>query len=81
MTDVETRILAFEKQWFHRRGSKDTAIHELFGYTPTRYYQLLNRLLDTEEALLHDPITVRRLRRQRDLQSQRRARRAITLQF
>ena len=81
MTDEELRMLAFEKQWFRYGGSKDTAIHEQFGYTPTRYYQLLNRLLDTEEALLHDPITVRRLRRQRDLQSQRRARRAITLQF
>lgn len=64
MTDLETRILAFEKQWLHRRGSKDTAIHALFGYTPTRYHQLLSQLLDREDALLADPVTVRRLHRQ-----------------
>lgn len=81
MTEEELRILAFEKQWFRYGGSKDTAIHEQFGYTPTRYYQLLNRLLDREDALLADPVTVRRLRRQRDSQAQRRTKRTITLQF
>ena len=81
MTDEELRMLAFEKQWFRYGGSKDTAIHAQFAYTPTRYYQLLNRLLDREDALLADPITVRRLRRQRDLQALRRARRAIPLQL
>ena len=81
MTEEELRILAFEKQWFRYGGSKDTAIHEQLGITPTRYFQLLNRLLDREEALLADPITVRRLRRRRDLQALRRSSRVITHQF
>jgi multiple sugar transport system substrate-binding protein len=36
------------------------------GISPTRYYQLLNALLDDEGALARDPVTVNRLRRIRD---------------
>jgi hypothetical protein len=34
--------------------------------SPARYYQLLGRLIDTEQALEHDPLLVRRLRRLRE---------------
>jgi hypothetical protein len=40
--------------------------------SPTRYYQLLNALLDDSRALAHDPVTVNRLRRRRDAQRARR---------
>jgi hypothetical protein len=40
----------------------------------TRYYQLLNTLIDRPEALVHDPMLVKRLRRLR--QSRQRARSA-----
>ena len=39
-----------------------------------RYYQLLNTLIDRPEALAHDPMLVKRLRRLR--QSRQRARSA-----
>ena len=61
----EHEMLGFERQWWRRAGAKETAIRELFGTTPTRYYQALNALVDRPEALAADPLLVRRLRRLR----------------
>ncbi|NEA59262.1 DUF3263 domain-containing protein [Streptomyces sp. SID13666] len=47
-------------------GAKERAIREQLGMSATRYYQLLNALLDDPRALAHDPVTVNRLRRARD---------------
>jgi hypothetical protein len=65
LTDREREILAFERQWWKYPGLKEQAIHELFGVSPTRYYQLVNRLIDKREALEADPMLVKRLRRLR----------------
>lgn len=65
LSDREIRILAFEKSWWRQVGAKEQAITERIGLTPTRYYQLLNELIDRPEALRHDPVLVQRLRRQR----------------
>jgi hypothetical protein len=56
-------VLAFERIWWHTSGSKDDAIREKFGLSPTRYYQRLNQFLEGDDALKDDPITVNRLRR------------------
>lgn len=61
----EHEILAFERQWWRYAGAKERAIRELFGMSSTRYYQVLNRLLDTERALRADPMLVKRLRKTR----------------
>ncbi|TYP84830.1 DUF3263 domain-containing protein [Blastococcus xanthinilyticus] len=61
----EHEMLGFERQWWRRAGAKETAIRDLFGTTPTRYYQALNALVDRPEALAEDPLLVRRLRRLR----------------
>jgi hypothetical protein len=58
-------MLTFERQWWRRAGAKETAIRERFGLTPTRYYQVLNALVDQPAALATDPLLVRRLRRVR----------------
>jgi Protein of unknown function (DUF3263) len=58
-------ILEFENGWWMLPGSKARAIRERFGLSAARYYRLLNRLLDSPEALSHDPLLVRRLRRLR----------------
>ena len=72
----ELDILAFERQWWKYAGAKEEAIRELFGMSPTRYYQVLNALIDRPEALEADPLLVRRLRRLRSQrQRQRSARR------
>jgi hypothetical protein len=58
-------ILAFERRWWRYAGAKEQAIRDTFGLSGTRYYQLLNRLLDEPAALAHDPVLVGRLRRLR----------------
>lgn len=65
LTSQETEILGFERRWFRVPGAKDQAIRELFGMTSTRYYQVLNTLIDRPEALAADPMLVKRLRRMR----------------
>ncbi len=65
LTERERQVLAFERQWWRRAGAKEQAIRDLFGISSTRYYQLLNGLLDSEPALAYDPVLVKRLRRLR----------------
>lgn len=65
LTERELRILEFERQWWRRAGSKEQAIRDAFSVSTTRYYQLLNALLDHPAALAKDPVLVQRLRRLR----------------
>ena len=58
-------ILEFERQWWKYAGAKENAIRESFDMSATRYYQVLNALIDRPEALAADPLLVRRLRRMR----------------
>ena len=64
-------ILAFERKWWKHAGSKEQAIRETFGLSATRYYQLLNGLLDDPLALERDPVLVGRLRRLRASRTRR----------
>ena len=66
LTDLEVRILDFERQWWRYAGAKESAIKDLFDLTPPAYYQLLNNLIDREDALLASPMLVKRLRRLRE---------------
>jgi Protein of unknown function (DUF3263) len=59
----EHEMLTFERQWWRQPGAKETAIRDRFDLTPTRYYQVLNALVDRPDALAADPLLVRRLRR------------------
>ena len=77
LTERDREIIAFERQWWKYAGSKETAIKELFDMSSTRYYQVLNGLLDHPAALEHDPMLVKRLRRLRA--SRQRARSARRL--
>jgi hypothetical protein len=61
----EHEMLTFERQWWRQAGAKETAIRDRFGVPPTRYYQVLNALVDRPDALAADPLLVRRLRRLR----------------
>lgn len=65
LTDLERDMFAFEHGWWKVPGAKDQAVHDRFGMTITRYYQLLNDLINRPEALQHDPMLVKRLRRLR----------------
>jgi hypothetical protein len=69
----EHEVLTFERQWWRQAGAKETAIRDRFGVTPTRYYQVLNALVDRPDALAADPLLVRRLRRLRSARQRTRS--------
>jgi hypothetical protein len=76
LSDRDREILEFERHWWKYAGAKETAVREKFDMSSTRYYQVLNALIDRPEALAADPLLVRRLRRLRAArQRQRSARR------
>ena len=76
LTRRDREILAFERQWWKYAGAKEQAIRELFDMSATRYYQVLNALIDNPAAMAADPMLVKRLRRLRaSRQRQRSARR------
>lgn len=76
LTERERAILGFERKWWQYAGAKEQAIRELFSMSATRYYQVLNALIDRHDALVFDPMLVKRLRRVRAArQRQRSARR------
>ena len=66
LTDLELRILDFERGGWRYAGAKESAIKELFDLTPPAYYQALNNLIDRDDALLAQPMLVKRLRRLRE---------------
>lgn len=66
LTERDRAILDFEKSWWTEEGPKEAVILERFEVSAERYYQILNELLESEEAYAHDPLVVRRLRRQRE---------------
>jgi hypothetical protein len=65
LSERDMRILAFEQSWWRLAGAKEREILEVFAMPVTRYYQLLNDLIDRPEAAEFDPVLVTRLRRQR----------------
>ena len=65
LTERGRAILEFERRWWKHAGAKEQAIRDTFGVSATRYYQLLNALLDDPAALAFDPMLVGRLRRLR----------------
>src|SRR5579875_1259354 len=79
LSDRDRQILTFERQWWQYAGAKEQAIRDLFDMSATRYYQVLNALIDRPEALAADPMLVKRLRRLRT--ARQRARSARRLGF
>ena len=77
MSDRDGAILGFERHWWKYAGAKEQAIRDLFDMSATRYYQVLNSLIDRPEALAADAMLVKRLRRLRA--SRQRARSARRL--
>jgi hypothetical protein len=74
LTEREVQILAFESKWWKHAGAKEQAIRDAFSLSSTRYYQLLNGLLDNPAALAHDPVLIGRLRRLRSTRARTRRR-------
>lgn len=66
LTQIQRDVLEFERWWFRRAGAKEQAIRDLFGVSAVRYYQLVNRLIDSPTAAAFDGPLVARLRRVRE---------------
>lgn len=73
LTKWQLAILRFERKWWNQASAKEQAIRDELGYSPVRYYQLLNQLLDNPAALAADPTTVKRLQRIRESRARTRA--------
>jgi hypothetical protein len=65
LSERDMRLLAFERGTWRTAGGKEQAIVEVLGISATRYYQLLNELIDSPDALKFDPVLIKRLRAQR----------------
>jgi Protein of unknown function (DUF3263) len=72
LSERDRQILDFERESWKLGAPKERAIRERFGFSAARYHQLLNRIVDRPEALAHDPMLVRRLRRLREVRRRRR---------
>lgn len=66
LSDLEVRILDFERQWWRYAGAKESGIKEQFNLSAREYYELLNNLIDREDALAASPLLIKRLRRLRE---------------
>ena len=77
LSERDQQIIGFERQWWKYAGAKEQAIRDLFGMSATRYYQVLNALIDSPAAMAYDPMLIKRLRRMRT--SRQRARTARRL--
>jgi hypothetical protein len=80
LSERDRQILAFERQWWRYAGAKEQAIRELFEMSGTRYYQVLNALIDRPAALAHDPMLVKRLRRLRSARQRARSARRLGIE-
>lgn len=65
-------ILDFERESWKLTVPKARAIRERFGFSTTRYHQLLTRTIALPAAMAYDPMLVRRLRRVREARRRRR---------
>ena len=66
LSERDTAILDFEREWTRHVGAKEEAISSQFHVSSARYYQMLNSVIDTPAAVRYDPMLVSRLRRTRD---------------
>jgi hypothetical protein len=66
------QIVDLEREAWRLTVAKEREVRERFGFSMTRYHQLLTRILDDPAALAYDPMTIRRLRRVREARRRRR---------
>ena len=81
LSDRDRGILEFERQWWKYAGAKEQAIRDLFDMSATRYYQIVNTLIDTPEALAFDPMLMKRLRRLRATRQRARSARRLGVEL
>ena len=81
LSERDQRILEFERQWWKFAGAKEQAIREQFDMSATRYYQVLNALIDQPAALSFDPMLIKRLQRMRAARQRARSARRLGIEL
>lgn len=81
LTQRDLDILDFERTWWKHAGVKEQAIKERFEMSATRYYQILNELLERPAAMEYDPILVKRLKRLRVYRQRQRVARLLGAEY
>lgn len=81
LTDTDLEMLNLERAWFKYQGAKESHVRERFGISLTRYYQRLNVLIDRPEAMAHDPMVVKRLRRLRSQRQRQRSQARLSFEL
>ncbi len=81
LSELDIKMLDFERSWWKHAGVKEQAIRERFDMSATRYYQLLNELLEQPAAMAHDPILVKRLKRLRVYRQRQRVARLLGAEY
>jgi hypothetical protein len=81
LDDREKAVLDFERSWWKHAGVKEQAIKDRFDMSATRYYQLLNELLEKPAAMAYDPILVKRLKRLRVYRQRQRVARLLGAEY
>ena len=81
LSERDREIIAFERQWWKYAGAKEQAIRDLFDMSATRYYQVLNAIIDSPAALEADPMLIKRLRRLRASRQRARSARRLGVQL
>lgn len=61
LTDEERAVLELAAEPYRGAGWMGRQVRARFGWSTTRYYQVLDRLVRTPAALAHDPMTCRRV--------------------
>ena len=80
LSERDGAILGFERHWWKYAGAKEQAIRDQFQMSATRYYQVLNALIDRPEALAHEALLVKRLRRLRAARQRARSARRLGIE-
>jgi hypothetical protein len=63
---MELTALERGREWWMLPGSKEAAIRTRFDMSPSTYYRAVSNLIEHPDALRYDPLTTKRLRKQRD---------------
>jgi hypothetical protein len=66
LTARERAMLDFEREWWRSEGRKEDRIRARFAVSASSYYRTLQGIIELDAAQDYDPLTVKRLRRQRD---------------
>ena len=66
LSEREKAVIDFERTWWMLDGTREDLISAHFACSPEAFGLELSALVDSPDALAHDPLVVRRLRRHRD---------------